>query len=46
MVSGVLLVVRVERHQVERLEFVDHEFFDPVEFLLVFRVRFEVPHDW
>ena len=42
---GVLLVVRVERHQVERLELVDHEFFDPVQFLLVFRVGFEVPHD-
>ena len=43
---GVLLVVRIERDQVEWLELVDHEFFDPVQFLLVLRVRFEVPHDF
>ena len=41
---GILFVVRIERHQVEWLELVDHEFFDPVQFLLVFGVRFEVPH--
>src|ERR1700733_11417685 len=43
---GVLLVVRVERYQVEWLELVDHELFDPVQFRLVFRVCFEVPHGW
>ena len=41
---GVFLVVGIERDQVERLELVDHELFDPVQLLLVLRVCFEVPH--
>lgn len=41
---GIFLVVRIECHQIQRLELVDHELLDPVQFLLVFGVRFEVPH--
>ena len=40
----VLFVVRIEGDQIERFEFFDHEFFDPVQLRLVVRICFEVPH--
>ncbi|CFR78469.1 Uncharacterised protein [Mycobacterium tuberculosis] len=41
---GVLFVVRIEGDQIERFEFLGHEFFDPIQLGLVLRVGFEVPH--
>ena len=42
---GILPVIRIERDQIERLELVYRELFDPIQLRLVFRVCFEVPHD-
>jgi len=39
---GILPVRRIERDQIERLELVYHELFDPIQLRLVFRVCFEV----
>jgi hypothetical protein len=43
---GILPVRRIERDQIERLELVCHELFDSTQLRLVFRVCFEVPHDF
>ena len=40
----VLLVVRIQRCQIERFEFVAHELLHPVELALILRVGLEVPH--